>query len=82
MTGREKVMSHVRKMLVIGGQVIGQTDLTLLPKASLMGKREGHCKNSVLNVVKGAALSCQTEADGKAYANEVLKEIIQNCSCV
>lgn len=72
-------MSGVWKMLVIGGQVIGQTDLTLLPQAYLIGKREGHCKNSALNMVKGAAMSCRTEADQKACANEVLKEIIQNC---
>lgn len=58
MTAREKVMSDVRKMLVIGSQVIGQTDLTILPKAYLIGKREGHYKNSVLNVVKDAAMSC------------------------
>lgn len=57
MTAGEKVMSYVRKMLVIGGQVIGQTDLALLPKAYLIGKRGGHCKNSVLNVVKGAAMN-------------------------
>lgn len=76
------MVSGVRKMLVIGGQVIGQTDLTLLPQAYLIGKREGHCKNSVLNMAKGAAMSCQTEADQKACANEVLKEIIQNCSHV
>lgn len=76
------MVSGVRKMLVTGGQVIEQTDLTLLPQAYLIGKREGHCKNSVLNLVKGAAMSCRTEADQKAYANEVLKEIIQSCSHV